>query len=263
VLDAPPADDTPKVSQILPKFRDDGGEEGEKDETTGEARGRTKILEDGRAPEVVDTRSTPNSLTTHAVRQLFRDFDANLAVAKLLGLPPLGETFLCVRHAEQTPSMSLYRDRRSGAWKLHDWHLEGSGDPREFLSLADLFAWRQTGQDLRLQGKPTLTAWWLRALIAAKFLEPADVPRRAMPADVRPAMRTLYEGFLALLAGKWLYDAGKPSAFTVRFAMHWCGLSSHTVQECLYHLVRQGYLRPVTRYKGMVLYLPSMDAKGG
>lgn len=213
----------------------------------------TKILEVGRARVILDTCSTPKCLKPKDVRSLFGDFDANMAVAELLHLPALGSTFLCILHPESRASMSLFRDRTSGAWKVKDWHHRGA---YVTYGLADLYASRVLGREVRLQHKPLLTVWWLRALVAAKFLEPAEVPRCPMPLDVRPALRTLYEGWLLLLGCKWLYDPGKPSAFSVRFAMDWCGLSSHTVQEGFDQLIRQGYLRRAGHYQGMPLYVP-------
>jgi hypothetical protein len=194
-------------------------------------------------------------LTPKEVRGLFADTGANRAVADFLGLPELGDNALCLWHPESTPSMSLFADPRSGAWKLHDHHVEGAG---EFVGLADVFASQMLGRVVRLEGKPTLTVWWLRALLACKFLEPADVAMKPLPDDVRPSVRAVYDGFLLLVQAKWRYDPGKPTQFTVRFAMDWCGVDAKdTVEAALWWLVRHGYLRRVGRDGKAWLYLPN------
>jgi hypothetical protein len=215
---------------------------------------KTKILEDGRARVVLDTCPTPKPLTPKEVRGLFADVDANRAVADFLGLPDLGDNALCLWHPDSRPSMSLFADARTGAWKVHDHHVEGEG---EFFGLADVFASQLLGRAVRFTRKPTLTAWWLRALLACKFLEPADVAMKPLPDDVRPSVRTVYDGFLLLLQAKWRYDPGKPTQFAVRFAMDWCGIDAKdTVEAALWWLVRHGYIRRAGRDGKAWLYLP-------
>jgi hypothetical protein len=217
---------------------------------------KTKILEDGRARVVLDTCPTPNPLTEHDVSRLFASREANQAVAEFLGLPPLGSTFHCLWHAESTPSMSLFEDAHTGAWKVRDWHGRGEYDT---YGLADVFASRLIGRVVRVQRKPSLTVWWLRALLCAKVLEPADVPRRALPLDVRPSVKTVYEGFILLLQVKWRYDPGQPTQFAVRFAMEWCGIDAKdTVEAALWWLVRHGYIRRVGQDGKAWLYLPGV-----
>lgn len=216
---------------------------------------RNQDTEDGRARVILDTRTISNPLTPKEVRALFGVESANRALADFLDLPALGSSFLCFWHPEHQPSMSLYADQRTGAWKVRDWHSRGA-----YLDygLVDIFASRLLGREVRLEGKPTLTAWWLRGLLACKYLDPAEVPIRPLPLDVRPAVKTVYEGFVLLLQAKWRYDPGKPSQFTVRFAMTWCGIkSAHVVQEAMWWLVRHGYIRQVKREKGSWTYLPS------
>ena len=213
--------------------------------------------EDGRAPVVLDTCTTLNPLTPKAIRSLFASDEANRAVADFLGLPELGSTFLCIWHPEAQPSMSLFRDEHSGSWKVHDHH--GRGE-HAFYGLADLYASKLLGHEVRLVGRPSLTVWWLRALLASKYLEPAEVPMKALPLDARPSIRAVYDGFILLLQAKWCYDPGKPTQFTVRFAMAWCGISSsEAVQKAVWWLVRHGYMRQVKREKGSWTYLPGEE----
>jgi Bifunctional DNA primase/polymerase, N-terminal len=218
---------------------------------------KNQDTEDGRARVILDTCTTSKPLTPKEVRALFASAEANRAVADFLGLPALGSTFLCPWHPEREPSMSLFCDVHTRAWKLHDHHRRGD---HTYYGLADVFASGLLGHEVRLEGTPSLVTWWLRALLACKFLEAAEVPKRALPVDVRPAVRTVYDGFIMLLQAKWRYDPGRPSMFTTRFAMDWCGISSsQTVQEALWWLVRHGYIRQVGREKCSWTYLPGDD----
>lgn len=218
---------------------------------------KNQDTEDGRAPILLGTCTTPNYLTPQEVRTLFALPEANRAVADFLGLPELGDSFLCFWHPDHAPSMSLYADPHTGAWKVHDHHCRGV---HEHYGLADIFASRMLRREVRLVGKPTLTVWWLRALLASKYLEPADVPMKLLPLDTRPSIRTVYDGFILLLQAKWRYNPGQATQFTVRFAMTWCGISaSDTVQKAIWWLVRHGYMRQVMREKGSWTYLPGQE----
>jgi hypothetical protein len=150
--------------------------------------------------------------------------------------------------------MTLYIDKHTGAWKVHDWHERGIA---VHYGLADIFASRIIGQEVRLEGKPTLTVWWLRLLIVSGYLEPADVPAKPLPPNVRLSVRTLYDGFILNFQGRWLYEPGKPMPYTEGFAMAWCGLKSkRQVEEGLYWLRRHGYMRYAGRERGSQVFLP-------
>jgi hypothetical protein len=76
------------------------------------------------------------------------------------------------------------------------------------------------GRALRLRG-PSVATWQLRLLVEAGILQPYPVSARPLPSDVRPAVRTVYDGFLLLF---WL--------------------------------LAQGYLRQVGQHRQMALFLP-------
>jgi hypothetical protein len=123
--------------------------------------------------------------------------------------------------------------------------------------LADIFASRIVGHEVRLEGKPTLTVWWLRALITSGFLAPADVPAKPFPFKVRPAVRSLYDGFILNFQGRWLYEPGKPMPYTREFAKAWYGIkSNHVVEEGISWLRRHNYIRYVGRQHGVQVFLP-------
>jgi hypothetical protein len=197
---------------------------------------------------------TYKSLDPLEVRQLFSDFGANQHVAAYLGLPRLGAKFLCLYHPERRPSMSLYVDQHTGAWKVHDWHERGE---HVHYGLADIFASRIIGHEVRLEHSSTLTVWWLRTLIESGYLAPADVPAKPLPPRVRPSVQILYDGFILNFQGRWLYDPGQPMPYTRDFAKAWCGMkSNHVVEEGIYWLRRHGYMRPAGRQDGCQVFLP-------
>jgi hypothetical protein len=188
------------------------------------------------------------------VRGLFGDFAANQWAAGYLGLPRPGVNFLCFYHPERRPSMRLYVDKHTGAWKVKDFHERGIAAN---YGLADIFASRIIGQEVRLEGRSTLTVWWLRLLITSGYLGPADVPAKPLPPHVRPSVRTLYDGFILNFQGRWLYEPGEPMPYTEGFAMAWCGLKSkRQVEEGLYWLRRHGYMRSAGHQNGSQVFLP-------
>jgi Bifunctional DNA primase/polymerase, N-terminal len=218
---------------------------------------KSRYLPSG-APVLLDTVPHVSGCNHSDVRGLFGDFAANQWVASYLRLPRLGRKFLCFYHPERRPSMTLYVDKHTGAWKVHDWHERGIS---VCYGLADIFASRIIGHEVRLEGKPTLTVWWLRLLITSGYLEPADVPAKPLPPNVRPSVRTLYDGFILNFQGRWLYEPGKPMPYTEGFAMAWCGLKSkRQVEEGLYWLRRHGYMRSAGHQNGSQVFLPGEGA---
>jgi hypothetical protein len=214
---------------------------------------KSRYLSSG-APVILDTAPHVSSCNPSDVCGLFGDFAANQYVAAYLGLPRLGRKFLCVYHPERRPSMTLYVDKHTGAWKVHDWHERGIS---VHYGLADIFASRIIGHEVRLEGKPTLTVWWLRLLITSGYLESADVPAKPLPPNVRPVVRSLYDGFILNFQGRWLYEPGRPMPYTEAFAMAWCGLKSkRQVAEGLYWLKRHGYMRLAGRQHGSQVFWP-------
>jgi hypothetical protein len=112
-----------------------------------------------------------------------------------------------------------------------------------------------SGQAVRLRG-PSVATWQLRLLIEARILSPYPVPAHPLPSDVRPAIRTVYEGFLFLLACKWWHTREAPTPFSWRFAAAWCGLGERHVGDAMHWLLAHGWLRQVGTHGQMVLFLP-------
>jgi Bifunctional DNA primase/polymerase, N-terminal len=204
---------------------------------------------------ILETYPTIKSLNPHAIRQLFGDQEANAVAARFLGLGHAPASFLCWYHPDHRPSMSLYVDQRTGAWKVHDWHDD------VHYALADLFAAEIIGHPMRLTGTPTLATWWKRLLLACKYLAAPDVPRKPLPPDARQSVVQVYEGFLLNVQCHWLTQPGCAVPFTHGFAMSWCGMKSkHLVDYALYRLRRDGQMRPAGRQNRLQIFLPGEGA---
>ncbi|HEY8394948.1 MAG TPA: bifunctional DNA primase/polymerase, partial [Thermaerobacter sp.] len=187
---------------------------------------------------------------------------------RVLGLDGvrIGQVFKCVLpgHDERRPSASLYQ-LEDGAVVYRDWH--GRGEC-ELLTLAEVFAAQRTGHVRKLRGRPEHVVWVWRLAIEAGVIEPAKVEAPAPPADLRPAERKLYESFLLLLACKWRYEPGAPTAFSWRFAAAWAGLSERHAGEAMRELLRRGLIRKVGEHKPargrpQALFLPGLVARAG
>jgi hypothetical protein len=190
------------------------------------------------------------------LRLLFQRPDLARACAAVLGVPTdrVGHAFLCVLpgHDEAHPSASLHWDPKTGAVQYRDWHARSGA---EWYTLPDVRASLAYGQAVRLRG-PSVATWQLRLLVEAGILEPYPVAARPLPAEVRPAIRLVYEGFLFLLACKWRHTPQVPTPFSWRFAAAWCGVSERQVGEAMHWLRAQGWLRQVGQYRGLALFLP-------
>jgi hypothetical protein len=190
------------------------------------------------------------------LRLLFQRPDLALACAAALGVPTtrVGQGFLCILpgHIEAHPSASLHWDPKTGALVYRDWHARNGV---EWYTLPDVRASLVYGHAVRLRG-PSVATWQLRLLVEAGILAPYPVPARPLPSGVRLAVRTVYEGFLFLLACKWWHTPQAPTPFSWRFAAAWCGVGERHVGEAMQWLLAQGWLRKVGQYRNTALFLP-------
>jgi hypothetical protein len=184
---------------------------------------------------------------------LERDELLALRLGTALGLREglrVGETFECLLHPDDRPSASLWRREPDAHVLYRDWHSGRHGEQR-WLSLALVRA-RLAGREGRL-AVPELTVWKLRLAAEAGLLEPVSLDAYEEPA----AHRTVWDGFLDLLALRWTIEPGVPAPFSARFASAWCGVSRREAHEAVRELARSGRLRLVgLDPRGTRLWLP-------
>jgi hypothetical protein len=79
-----------------------------------------------------------------------------------------------------------------------------------------------------------------------------------LPPGISAQAKTVFAGFLELLALRWLTTPGEAAPFTVGFAGPWCGLSVHEARVGFEELRRLGLVRPAgTDPRGLRLWLPA------
>jgi hypothetical protein len=202
-----------------------------------------------------DTRWVKHVQATDFAPELLNNDDIRCQIALFLGLPErIGQTFQCILpgHRDDAPSCTLYvgRDQRL---QYHDFHARH--DARQWWAMPEVYAATTTGH-LATLSKPSMLTWQIRLLVDAKIVDPAFVPHRPLPANVKASVRKTYQGLIHLFACKWLYDYGKPSSFSWRFAEGWCGVSVRMAGEATQWLLANGYIRIVEKYRRTALFLP-------
>jgi hypothetical protein len=88
----------------------------------------------------------------------------------------------------------------------------------------------------------------LLALLACRLAyeeglrESPSIPLEALPADVRPSVRSVYRGFRLLVACRWAHTRGAPVMFTRDFASKWCGVSEDQARGAITVLEELGLI---------------------
>jgi hypothetical protein len=75
--------------------------------------------------------------------------------------------------------------------------------------------------------------------------------------------RKAYEGFVYLLACRWLHTPGDPAPFAHDFAAAWCGVTARQAKDARLELVRLRMLEEKGKVGQVKLWLPrgvSVDA---
>jgi hypothetical protein len=204
--------------------------------------------------------SLPSELALKDPAAAFANFDrdehAALRMAAALGAPEglrLGQGFGCLIHQDRNPSASLWRWELDAHILYKDWH-SGSHGERPWLTLATVRA-RLAGRRGQLAA-PERSMWKRRLVFEADLFEPAPVTVEADPPPEQ--LKAVWDGFLLLLALRWVTDPGGPAPFTVRFAAAWCGVSTRQAHEQLAELARRRFLRLCgTDPRGTRLWLPA------
>jgi hypothetical protein len=88
------------------------------------------------------------------------------------------------------------------------------------------------------------STWATRFDIERGAREPVTINTPELPADVEPAVRKYWNGFLLLLSCRWLHAEyfGNPAPFSHKFAVTWCGVTENEAKHARAELVRLGFM---------------------
>jgi hypothetical protein len=75
-------------------------------------------------------------------------------------------------------------------------------------------------------------------------LPPHVIKAPTLPHDTPYYAKLVYEGFVHLLATKWLYEKA-PTPFARRFAAPWCGVDERHFHEAFVWLLQRGFIRGI------------------
>lgn len=210
----------------------------------------------------VKRRSAPaalHALTGDSLREWYDRTEVGMTIAAYMGLPTdglaergRGKGFRCVLHEDKRPSAGLFV-HDSGGVLYKCFH--GNGKPYSLPELAVMMARQPDDVDRPPRG-PELATWALRLLVETKHVAPAPVEACELPDDVTASVRKVYDGFLSLLAVKWLHTPGEATTFSWRFAAGWCGVSKSTVERAMRQLMSTKHIRKVGQYRRTGLFLP-------
>jgi hypothetical protein len=109
------------------------------------------------------------------------------------------------------------------------------------------------------EGRLTRSAfvtWKLRLDVESGQVRPCNVGADPLPDDVRPIVRTSYEGFVHLLGCRWLHTPDEPAPWTHPFAARWTGITMRQAKDARWDLVQIGALVHVGNSGRAKLWLP-------
>lgn len=224
---------------------------------------------------LLSTSTIPTSagpLKEGRLTHFFRDIPSVLTMAKVIGIDvdQVGQAFLDILPSQKPdtkPSASLYQHPGTNLVLYRSWRSATEG----LYTLGEVRASQAYGKPVKLvqwnaEGgikklTPEHAAWSLLVIVEAGLVRPADVPHRPLPKvlpDTAPyGVRLVYDGFLLLLACKWLHTKGAPSLFTHSFAGRWCGLGENQATAAKKWLLKKGYLQILDKkYKKWALFMP-------
>lgn len=176
-----------------------------------------------------------------ALRGCDRDRNIVHAVLTRLGIEAdLDEPFGCVvvGHTSEELSACLVLDE-SGAVKYRDQHAQTPG--RFVFTLPEVFASEVAGRPMVLKG-PSHAVWRLRLLLESGVVPAPDLGL-AVPADLSPRGRTIYEGVVLLAATRDLAGTlheGVPLSRV--FLSQWTGLSETEAEAGKRELIDRGLI---------------------
>jgi hypothetical protein len=104
--------------------------------------------------------------------------------------------------------------------------------------------------------KPEFTTWAYRLDVESGRCRPYDVGATRLPDDSDRNVRTSFDGFVYLLACRWLHTPFEPAPWAHDFAEAWCGIPARLAKEARRELVQMKALIHVGDWGRAKLWLP-------
>jgi hypothetical protein len=115
------------------------------------------------------------------------------------------------------------------------------------------------GHTLGFEGRPSkslLVTLKLRLDVESGRCRPCEVGATRLPDDSDRMARTSFDGFVYLLACRWLHTPFQPAPWTAEFAACWCGMSTRQAKDARRELVQMKALIHVGDSGLAKLWLP-------
>ena len=113
----------------------------------------------------------------------------------------------------------------------------------------------------KLEGRlsvPEFITWKLRLEVEAGKRAPAEIKAAPLLDDVSSTTKIVYDGFVYLLACRWLHTPAEAAPFVPEFAAAWCGVTARQAKDARRELVKRKMLEHVGTSKRAKLWLPRM-----
>jgi hypothetical protein len=104
--------------------------------------------------------------------------------------------------------------------------------------------------------RPEFTTWAYRLDVESGRCRPYEVGATRLPDDSNRVVRTSFDGFVYLLACRWLHTPFEPAPWTHEFAAAWCGIPARLAKDARRELVQMKALIHVGDWKRAKLWLP-------
>jgi hypothetical protein len=104
--------------------------------------------------------------------------------------------------------------------------------------------------------KSGFVTWRLRLDVESGRRFPYAVGAIPLPDSVHPTVRRSFDGFVYLLACRWLHTPFAPAPWTHDFASRWCGISTRQAKDARRQLVHLSALIHVGDSQRAKLWLP-------
>ncbi len=193
------------------------------------------------------------------LRSAYSDHQNSVVMAHYMGFPVEGikEPSQCILPGHSDHEAALYRGENG----VYVYTCFAGGRIYTLPNVRASIAYRQTKECNKVES----AVWGIRLLVESGLLSPATVNAPELR-NATDTLRQVYNGFLFLLACKWLYKGGSgaPTVFSWPFAMAWCGVTEAQAKGAITSLKGRGYIVEAAKYEGrykrsVTLWLPGTE----